>query len=173
MEQLEIRAVESHEEELQKRRDEQDAALLKEQVEAVFHLGGGELSDEAWGVRESREGVVQWHYFYHWYEGPPEYARQDYPDRHDVSYRTVVRDCLFGLPPEKLEDEDGTWFRVDHFTASGEAECPLRDCDEEGEHLPCKLCEGSEEDGHGHIYLGDGWAEVLYKQDPVLEVMTS
>jgi len=181
MEQLDLKAVEDHEAELERKRQAQDAAIERERVEQVFGLTGGELEDEPWVVIETStpsdpnnhtvSGQAQYIF---WFEGIPDYlAKRDYPDFYDVSYRTIVQDCSWGLPPEVIEDEDGKWYRVAHFTSSGETACSWEGCEDADEHLPCPLCEGTEEDGHGQIYLGEGWAEVIYKQDPVREVHES
>lgn len=170
----------------------------KEQIAEVFALGGGELADEPWdchaqdpvyGERARR--------FAFWYEGPPEYAHDEFPDRfpagsffpdrsNDASYRTVILDCMFGLPQEVLTEEvetdDGVetrvWRRVAHFTNSGEAECPGRHKDDgalvtedevvtvyETELARCPLCDQSLGNPHEFIYIGDGWAEVVYRLD--------
>jgi hypothetical protein len=123
----------------------------REQVEYVFGLTGGELDDEPWGG------------FKYNYDGPPDYAASDYPDRYDfnVQYRTVIGDFLFGGPPEVIEDDQGVWHKSGMFTTSGETECPLHDQPVEEER--CPLCDEARGDEHGYIYIGDGWAEVIFR----------
>ena len=141
----------------------------REQVQNVFGLGGGELADDAW------DGVSLY-----WYEGPPEYATADGLDGLDLDddseYRTALVCCLFGAPPAP----DG-WSVAGSYTTSGEADCwwcgPGTDWDGSDEQdrvrgetattnthyrgkVDCPLCEGD-----GWVYLGDGWAEVVYRRD--------
>lgn len=171
MGQLEIPEVEAHEEELERRRQEQDAALSKERVEQVFGLTGGELSDEPWKCKPVYEAVSDaspWKFRF-WYEGVPDYAASEFPDKWDIEHRTVV--TYSSDTPEIFEDEDGRWYKVASWSSSGEAECPGMHMDDPKDELPCKLCEG--EDEHGHVYLGDGWCEIVYRQDVVREVLES
>jgi hypothetical protein len=140
-----------------------DVQVARQQVEQVFGLTGGELSDAAWLVLD--EAGTERAYAY-WYEGPPEWAAHDFADRYDADYRTVIGCCLFGAPPATIEDDAGTWTRVAGFVNSGEAECPWSqadDCDARAQR-PCELCATAEGEAHGHIYLGDGWCEVVYKR---------
>ncbi len=171
-EQMTLQAVEDHEAELERKRQEQDAAIEKERIEQVFGLTGGELETSPWKCqsRENPELSIdrEWSFAY-WYEGVPEYAKRDFEDPHDGCHRTVVTECVFGAPPAVLEDEDGRWYRVQSYSSSGETQCSWEGCEDAEENLPCKICEG--EDEHGCIYLGEGWCEVVYTQDPVREVM--
>jgi hypothetical protein len=116
-----------------------DERTEREEVEAVFFsLTGGELENEAW-VATDDEGR-EWT-FHYWQAFPPEWAESYFES--GPSYRTVMRDNMFGMPPEKL----GQWKRVAYYASSGEVE-------EIGE------------DGQGtgeYIYLGDGWGEIVYR----------
>ena len=138
-----------------------DAIIERQQIEAVFGLTGGELADDRWDVGDQTGTARAYAY---WYEGPPEWAAHEFTDRYDVDYRTLICCCLFGGPPEVLGDDEGAWSRVASYASSGETECPWRgaaNCAAEG---PCALCGGDEED-HGHVYLGDGWCEVVYRRN--------
>jgi hypothetical protein len=144
--------------------DEDDAE--RQQVEWVFGLTGGELDDEPWnGFRYNFEGVPDW-------------ARPDFKDRYDREYRTVVSCFLYGGPPERIVDASGEWTLQATYGSSGETECPLRDiAPEEQEaiyahrekqfNLPhierCFLCDEERGDDHGYIYLGDGWADCVFR----------
>lgn len=136
----------------------------REQVQEVFGLTGGELADEPWTPTSDEDAHTTYNY---WYEGTPDYAERDF----DVfsSYRTVVESELFGKLPDVLTDEQGTWRRVTSFRTSGETECPGRDPEVAAVmDLPCPLCE--EDETHGFIYLGDGWAEIVYRLDRELRM---
>ncbi len=123
----------------------------REQVEWVFGLTGGELNDEAWGG------------FAYNYDEVPDYVRRDYPDLYDgnVSYRTVVGYFVYGSPPEELIDDEGIWERRATYASSGETECPLSP--DRVEDARCPLCDSEPGDPHAYIYVGDGWAEVVYR----------
>lgn len=110
----------------------------REQVEEVFGLTGGELADEPWKPTDNdgREWTVTY-----WFDGPPEYAEADFADWSMTTYRTAVRDEMFGLMPDQLTDEEGNWTRVASFRSSGETELP----------------DGS------FAYIGDGWGEIVYR----------
>lgn len=137
------------------------------QIEAVFLLGGGELEDKPWNglTGANRYGEAITHTFRYWYEGAPEYAERGLNRAHDYpTFRTVV---VWGLPPEALTDSEGkTWTRVAHYQSSGECECPCRHYDGEDDFRSadgsCPLCEAGPGEKHGHVYLGEGWCEVVY-----------
>lgn len=118
-------------------------ATETQQIAEVFGLTGGELSDTPW---VEPDGFAS----YWWYEGVPEWAEEDHAvDSHE--YRTSVRDIMFGTPtPEG-------WEHVASYRSSGECECRHEDFGIAGQD--CPLCEGD-----GFIYLGDGWAEVVYRR---------
>ena len=118
-----------------------DADLAREQIEIVFALGGGELESAPW------EGVGAF-----WYEGPPEYAASDFADRWEREYRTAIVYCLFSAPP----CPEG-WEIVGSYASSGESECHCLMAEGTPE-AECPVCEGG-----GYVYLGDGWAEVVYR----------
>jgi hypothetical protein len=148
-------------------------------VEYVFGLTGGELEDKPWepwvpNTEESfpylyDQASERWTFTY-WYDGLPDWCAHDYKDRYDATYRTVVRHCLWGLPPETVLEKGVTWRRKAHFVSSGETECCLKepwenDVLELHSKRPCEYCEAQEGEEHGYIYLGDGWCEVIYRAD--------
>lgn len=136
----------------------------RSQVEVVFGLTGGELCEGAWQATE-RDSETVWT-FHHYYEFPPEYAERDF-DSTAHSFRTVVRSNMFGEPPEQLAG----WTKVATFGNSGEAECPgqheetnlvrAEQCAEGSDR--CFYCEAQVGEAHGYVYIGDGWAEVVYQ----------
>lgn len=150
-------------------------------IELVFGLTGGELADEPWVIE--REGDNPWVNHF-WYENVPEWAESEFPEWPIRNYRTIVRDTMFGAPPDRLE----TWTKVATYMNSGETECPGRQEDSfstpKGVHFEksandvplvradqcdggnrCYYCEEKIGDEHGYIYLGDGWAEIVYVSD--------
>jgi hypothetical protein len=144
--------------------DEKDAE--RQSVEWVFGLTGGELEDKPWNG-----------FAYH-YEGVPEWAQADFNDHYDRGYHTIVSCFLFGGPSQRLVDTTGVWTLQTVFSSSGETECPLRELDpdevdavyrhrQEQFNRPaierCFLCDEKRGDDHGYIYLGDGWAEAVYR----------
>jgi hypothetical protein len=165
--------------------DEQRAANEREQIEQVFSLTGGELMDVAW-VPQYMNGRVSHQYltpvvFTYWYQDVPEYVERSYSDpiRPGGIYRTVVRNEMFGMVPETVTDDEGTWKVVARYSTSGECECPYQHDDDPPvptkEH-PCPLCaaDGSpawqspsntDAGEHGVIYIGEGWAEIVYRLD--------
>ena len=162
-------------------------AIEREQVEIVFGLTGGELSDTP------DPGFP----FTYWYDGAPEYLErrlvetvewcachntdnsEDCSECNGRGYyelRTTVVCCLYGYPtvPEGWEQVPMV------FGSSGEAGClhcgPGSDWDGSAPQTQakasnsitntgyrgnpeCKLCEGS-----GYVYLGDGWCEIVYRR---------
>jgi hypothetical protein len=122
-------------------------------VEAVFGLTGGELNDSPCPLDDGD------HVHRYWYDGAPEYAASDY--RNDSRRLVTLVACeLWG----EVKVDQG-WDRVASFTSSGEAACPW--CgdgtgNEEGRE-DCHLCEGD-----GLVYLGDGWREIVFAEQPVL-----
>lgn len=135
-------------------------------IEQVFGLTGGELADQPWVIE--REGENPWVNHF-WYENVPEWAESEFPEWPIRNYRTIVRDIMFGAPPDRLE----TWTKVATYMNSGEAECPgqhedvnrvrLDQCD--GDTDRCYYCGEKVGEEHGYIYLGDGWAEIVYVSD--------
>lgn len=141
----------------------------KEQIACVFGLGGGELEDSVWipHTPDEREFV-----FHFWYSDAPEYAERDFEDFETV--RTGVRDEMFGACPEILSDDSGVWTKLATFRNSGESECfafgslvTAEHCGADGK--TCTLCEEELGKPHSYVYLGDGWAEVVYGLIPELE----
>jgi hypothetical protein len=153
-----------------------DPQIHRSQVECVFGLGGGELHVTHGRFPDPWDGQIEF-----WYLGPPDYAEDlkgaerincpacdghhDHDDGEcpecdgtghlDLEIRTAILDCLFGFP-----DPPEGWEMIATFSSSGEAECWACRADGEGEPDPaCQLC-----DGGGHVYIGDGWHEVVYRQ---------
>ena len=133
-----------------------DIDLEREQIQCVFGLGGGELHvaderfpDEAgW---DSPDGIAYWH------EGVPEYVSLDELGlTFDDEVRTAILCGVYGLP-----DPPEGWEFVRAFTTSGECECWWcgSGTGNEDQREECKLCEGD-----GYVYIGEGWAEVVYRK---------
>lgn len=143
-----------------------EKGIEREQMECVFRLGGGELH-----IADARFPDPWEEVFAYWYEGCPDYDEEDSKD-YDYNYRT-------GLAYYNCPEIEG-WELVRSFSTSGETECwrcgPGTDWDgsEEQDQArqeqpctntgyrgdpDCKLCEGS-----GYVYIGDGWAEAVYRQ---------
>ncbi len=133
--------------------------LERERIACVFGLGGGELHEtddrfpdsEGW---DGPEGIA------YWYEGVPEYVTvAELGLDFDDEVRTAIVCCIFGHPAPP----DG-WRQVATYSSSGEAPCWCSGADDHDEGdgdyddaEGCKLC-----DGDGYVFLGDGWAEVVY-----------
>ena len=84
----------------------------RNEIENVFSLGGGELSDVVWAGHR------------YWYEGAPDYlGTADLPDLYacGVEYRTVVT-CLLYAGRTGYVAPKG-WEVVSTFVSSGEADC--------------------------------------------------
>lgn len=135
----------------------------REEIEAVFCLGGGELEAVPWALGGGRE--APW-----WYEGAPEYAH-DEPGLDGDHVRTAIVWEQFGKGPEEVWDVDGRVWELKHrFVSSGETECPWGPRPVgEGEPAPpvddrgrCPLCEEDAGAPHGMVYIGDAWAELVY-----------
>ena len=152
----------------------QEAKIEREQVEWVFGLTGGELADRPmrYAYRESANystGKMEPHeYRRAWarysYEGTPEYSEIE-PHTRNGSFLTMVWDSgAYGShqPPTIMHAQGKRWRKVASYTSSGETECPGVDCEEPIPADGCPLCEGSADEGHGMIYLGEGWCEVVY-----------
>mgnify|MGYP001606612710 CR=1 FL=1 len=130
-----------------------EAQIERQRIEMVFGLTGGELGNEPWTY--TADGVDT--AFPYWYDGAPDYVeRHDVSDLHCREYRTAVVDELCGL-----SDTPNGWERRMRFASSGETECGCKqDESHDGEPDPdCLLCEGD-----GIVYIGDGWAEVVYRK---------
>ena len=136
----------------------QDIDLERERVACVFGLGGGEMhvADDRFPDSEGWDGPSGIAY---WYDGVPEYVTLDELGLDlDDDVRTAILCCLFGHPtPPK------GWQQVASYSSSGEAACWWCGTgNEDGGEVAvdgCKVCEG-----HGAVYLGDGWAEVVYRR---------
>lgn len=130
------------------------------QIEAVFYLDD-ELHTSHPEFLDEWDGIVRW-----WYDGVPEYAGSDFgPEYEDREFRTAILCEIYGSgePPEG-------WERIRSYPSSGETECPactgeetVANTDYRGDP-DCVLCEGS-----GYVYLGDGWAEVVFARKIVSE----
>lgn len=172
-EQQEIPAVAEHEAAMAEATEKREAALEKERVERVFGLTGGELNDRPWEPFAPKEGNYfdGDHYeresFRYWYDGAPSYAS----GFDDSEHTTVVQCIMFGSPPEVLYERGYRYEKVATYTTSGEDECPCAQDREEGHDVPgpCPLCETSADDDSHYIYIGDGWAEVVYRVVRVCE----
>ena len=152
--------------------------IERQQIECVFCLDGGELHEANAEFPDEWDGVIAY-----WYEGPPDYAtefkdcdRVDCPvcngegrddndedcvncdgyGHLDYTVRTAIIQALWGFPePPKGYEQIGS------FTTSGEADCwrcGAGTGNEETHREGCPLCEGD-----GLIYIGDGYAEVIYR----------
>lgn len=120
-------------------------AKAREEIECLFGLGGGELN------RGTFNGCR------YWYDGAPDYCEREMQAAAETAGldRWNLRTCItYGTPKAPRG-----WVLLRSFTSSGEAECwrcgPGTDC--ETPDPKCKLCDGS-----GHVYIGDGWGEVVY-----------
>lgn len=137
----------------------------REQIEWVFGLTGGELNDKP--LRYANLVCCMKHpeYERHWapyfYDGVPEYARRiEY--KLGGSFMTVVHCALYGSEMPRVIYAGGKrWRKIATYTSSGETECPGKDFDSPSR--PCPLCEAREGEEHGMIYIGEGWAEVVYR----------
>lgn len=123
----------------------------REQIEWVFMLTGGELNDEPWNG------------FAYNYDGVPDWAASDFKDAFDSEYRTVVGCFIYGGPPRQTIDADGVWELRATFVSSGETECPM--APEAVDNERCRLCDETTGQPHRYIYLGDGWAEAVYRRE--------
>lgn len=160
------------------------------QVEQVFGLTDGDLEESAWVPTYQRE---TWNFnadatgnhmakiiettpftFTYWSQGVPEYVQSEYdamPLSYAPTYRTVIRNEMFGQVPETVTDDEGTWTVVARYSTSGETECPLR---HEGRtttvsrysEVNCSLCDAAPGEAHSYVYIGDGWAEIVYRLEP-------
>jgi|SRR5882757_8908346 len=155
------------------------ASNERAQVAEVFGLTGGELEEAAWvpmyvtdfnGAFDARRPFT----FTYWYQGVPEYVEREFdalPLSYAPTYRTVCRNEMFGMVPERVTDDEGTWKVVKRYSTSGEVACPGQQCDPRGndsdgvnrEAIPCPYCEAAPGESHGYIYIGDGWAEIVYR----------
>jgi hypothetical protein len=139
--------------------DEEQLKLERQQVEWVFGLTGGELADKPIVLKdmEAREWTCHYHYDFY-----PDYAESELERQFFLFDKmTIVRDCLYGMPPTVLVDEYGRyWTQIACFASSGETSCP--DTDSITGDL-CPMCEGIHAEGEtSYIYLGDGWRELVY-----------
>lgn len=137
----------------------------REQIEALFSLGGGELMDAAWLGHA------------YWYEGAPEWD-EDFREEDDYQYRTVIEWSHFAPEENEVQtDEEGVeWEVVKWYGAPTETDCWVcghgSDAFENGfretydrEPGPgdeCGLCEYKFEDMPGYIYDGEAH-EVLFR----------
>lgn len=146
-----------------------EAQIERESVEAVFSLGGGELDDKP--LTYTIQGETEERTFFYHYDGPPEYAGSDFPDKDSsevADYFTVVGCWQYGNPPTEIIIKGKRYVQAGSYLSSGETECTATQCDPDpfdGER--CPLCDRDVGDEHGCIYLGDGWAEVVYRHDVV------
>lgn len=134
----------------------------REQIACVFGLTGGELNSK------SRLGHV------YSYDGVPEWAASDFDDHNERDYLTVIvaGGGYLSPPRDEIEEtEEETWELVQTYGNSGETECPLAQCDAEDQWTEnvltddgrCCLCEHTPAEGHGYIYIGEGY-EAVYRR---------
>jgi hypothetical protein len=148
-----------------------ETAIERQQVEYIYGLTGGELNDSPlryWSEDDS-EGFCRYHY-----DGVPEWATEDFKDANcrNVDYFTTINiDNPYGWFAQSMRMADGRVYHlVKTYASGGEAECPCSSsgCDEKvGEgctkgYVECPLCEATEGEDHGMIYLGTG-SEAVYK----------
>jgi len=146
-----------------------EARLEREKVEHIYGLTGGELNRDAWGG-----------YLYN-YDGVPEWAEDDFPNRLDPGgdYVTCIDiDAPYGTSDDPIECNGKVYVPIMSYQSGGERECPCGPCGageevvgEEGGETEgmsaCPLCEAEAGEPHGMIYLGEG-AEIVYRAvDPV------
>jgi hypothetical protein len=155
-----------------------EAQIEREQIEYLFGLTGGELSDKPIDYIDADGNPGTFRYSF---DDVPDYAQgmdgefQDRGDRY-VEYFTAI-DCLL-YSPAKEEIKIGKWVYtlVQTFTSSGETECPAKnagpDEDDPFAGVECYLCERSPGEEHGYIYLGDGWSELVYRHDGIEHMRT-
>jgi hypothetical protein len=155
------------------------------EIEEVFGLTGGELESESFlytypadvPSTERRSGI-----FHFWYTGVPEYVEREIVNSHpwNARFMTILRTSPYETAEviftkdDEAEETETKWQRIHEYSSSGECECPFRH-EEDPEHgksddgVPlvgpggCHLCEADPGDAHGHIYIGDGCAEVVYR----------
>lgn len=151
--------------------------LDRERMACIFALGGGELHEPNPKFPDEWDGQIAF-----WYDGPPDYAEElkdadrvkcsackgrgsmadeecldcEGHGHRDHEVRTALLNCLFGTP----QPPPG-WERIASFTSSGEASCWW--CGDgtgnEQARKGCQLCEGD-----GYVFIGDGWAEVVFRR---------
>lgn len=142
--------------------EKREQALERERIECVFFLSGGELEDDP----EPGSGAR------YWYEGAPDYlGRSDLGGAASYECFTLVWDhSAYGThtPPMDLTvpyQAAPYAVHVGTYIASGERECWHNGLDPEHrtEDEECPLCEGPW-DEDGHVYIGVGWGEVVYRR---------
>lgn len=148
---------------------DEELRIERECVEQVFCLTGGELNDKpVTYTDDSGEGTLRYTY-----DGGPDYAQSDFEDLHSnyVRYFTAVRQYSPHHTSEIMGSEikiDGKTYKcVSVFNSSGETQCPCADMGGEPDPFAgkeCPYCGKQDGEKHGHIYLGDGWCEVVYRQ---------
>jgi hypothetical protein len=142
--------------------------MEREQVEWVFGLTGGELETKPLRLAERLDKEwIRRHWARYWYEGVPDYvSRETWATKGE--YLTIVSQLLCATAPDHFWARGRLWRLVKQFANSGETECPGRDdgdgvvvLEEDGEE--CRFCCETHGEQHGYIYLGDGWAESVYR----------
>lgn len=151
------------------------------QVEEVFGLTGGESEAKPLRFRDVADGQL-WTRSY-WYDGVPDYVEREFSQWFWYDKFTIVDCCLYGEPPATIRARHGRLYDLKAlYQSSGEHGCPFREAeiaveheypvtvDTYGsppvEHRYCAYCDEPPDaiacDGHGYVYLGDGWAELVY-----------
>lgn len=145
--------------------------ILRQQIEAVFRLGGGELDDSllVYTADGGPEQTFRWHY-----EGVPGYASEDHPDQETLSdgsnrfeFFTAIVGGLSPNPQKiRLFGNDKPYELVALYSSSGETECPAKDCEKDPfPNADCPLCDCEAGDPHDFVYLGPDWGEAVYRHD--------
>lgn len=156
-----------------------ERSLQRQCIEEVFRVHG-ELETKPFMCKEAddEDDEGREREFAYWYTGVPDYAHDDFEDRDDEEYITIIlADCQ--APNYLVVEKDGTrntWQFEESYASSGEVECPYRASGEPSDkevitdHLEpsissslCPFCDEKIGDSHGFIYLGDGWCEAVYK----------
>lgn len=167
-----------------------DDCLERERLECLFSLGGGELNDKGdpWGTaRHWYEGPPEFanrdhqeaEYIYRTvladvmfgFPDPPERGWEQVAIYHSSGERECWH-CGHGTDWDGSEDQEAALEVCDvcdgHGTQNQESGEPCYRCKGTGRaantntmyrgNPDCRLCEGD-----GYIYLGDGWAELVYR----------
>jgi hypothetical protein len=138
----------------------------QEQIMEVFRLTGGELADKPLRyLPVDGDDPEERRWARYFYDGAPPYIEWGLEFKLGGTFLTIVTCELYGEMPKRIMTSDGrVWRKVRTFRSSGEAECPCKGVDTED--LPkgtCPLCAAKEGEEHGMIYIGEGWAEVVYR----------
>lgn len=148
----------------------------RECVEWVLGLTGGELETKPLKFRAPNKwGEISDRTWKYHYDGLPEWASSDFPERFECNYFTLIEIGVSyeSSAPDELTIDGERWFKVRTYNHSGETECPLGSSGDDetvGEaHTEgveeCPLCEEKKGEKHGYIYLGDCLENVYCRVD--------